>query len=125
MRIPCTRLSRSAALATLTTLLVVRDAIDAALIPGFLFAILVAYLAWPAIAERLPAGFAWTVTPWGIVTAFLLNVAIAVTSLLLRGEPIVATTVAPRLAITLLATVAFAAVASVVHAMLRTSNRLT
>jgi len=123
MRIPVTRLSGSIAFATLVTLLVVRDAIEAATIAGFLVATLVAYLAWPAIAARLPAGYTWTVTPRGIVIALLLNVAVVVTSLLLRGEPIVATTVAPRLAVMLLATFALAAVASIGHAVLRPSNR--
>ncbi len=116
MRIPCTRLSGSVVFATLVTLLVVRDDLDPATIPGFLVATLVAYLAWPAIAARLPAGYSWIVTPWGLVTALLLNVVIVVTSLLLRGEPIVATTLAPRLAIMLLATSALAALASTVHA---------
>ena len=123
MRIPWTRLSGSIAFATLVTWLVIRDAVDAATIPGFLVATLVAYLAWPAVAARLPAGYTWTVTRWGIVIALLLNVAAVVTSLLLRGEPLVVTTVAPRLAITLLVTFAIAMGISVVHAMLWQSNR--
>ncbi len=123
MRIPWTRLSGSIAFATLVTWLVVRDSIEAATIPGFLVATLVAYLAWPAVAARLPAGYTWTVTRWGIVIALLLNVAAVVTSLLLWGEPLVVTTVAPRLAITLLMTFAIAMVISVVHAMLWQSNR--
>lgn len=123
MRIPWTRLSGSIAFATLTTWLVVRDAVDAATIPGFLIAILVFYLAWPAYAARLPAGYTWSVTRGGIVIALLLNVALVVTSLLLRGETLEVTTVAPRLAIHLLGTFAIVMVISVVHAMGWQSNR--
>jgi hypothetical protein len=123
MRIPWTRLSGSIAFATLTTWLVVRDAVDAATIPGFLLATLGVYLAWPAFEARLPAGYTWTVTRWGIVIALLLNVAFVVASLLLRGEPLEVTTVAPRLVIGVLATFAIAMVISLVHAMGRQSNR--
>jgi hypothetical protein len=62
------------------------------------------------------------VTPSGIVTALLLNVAIVVTSLLLRGERLVAATIAPDLAFMLLAMVALAALAAAVHAERWPSN---
>jgi hypothetical protein len=65
MRIPRTRPLGSVALATVTTLLVVRHTVDAAMLPGFLVATLAAFLAWPAIAASLPAGSAWRVTPGG------------------------------------------------------------
>lgn len=54
--------------------------------------------------------------------ALLLSVAVVVTSLLLRGEPLVVTTIAPRLAVMLLGTFAIAVVVSVVHAVLWRSN---
>jgi hypothetical protein len=121
MRIPLTRLTGSVAYATLVTHFVLHDAVNAATIPGFLVATLVGYLAWPAIGARIPAGYALTVTPWGLVAALLLNLALAVSEPLLGSEPVVATTVARRLAM-LLGTFAVAVVASAAHAVLWPPN---
>jgi hypothetical protein len=122
MRIPLTRLSGSIAYATLVTLFVLHDAVNATTIPGFLVATLVAYLAWPAFGARLPAGYAPTLTRWGLVTALLLNLALAVSESLLRGEPIVAPTVAMRFVTLLLGTFAIAVVVFTLHGVRRPSN---
>ena len=123
MRIPVTRLTGSVAFAILVTLFVLRDeVVDVATIPGFLVGTLVAYLAWPAFGARLPAGYAPTVTPWGLVTALLLNLALAVSEPLLRGEPVVVTTVAMRFATLLLGTFAIAVVFFTLHGVRRPSN---
>ena len=122
MRIPLTRLSGSIAHATLVTLFVLHDAVNATTIPGFLVATLVAYLAWPAFGARLPAGYAPTLTRWGLVTALLLNLALAVSEPLLRGGLVVVTAVAMRFATLLLGTFAVAVVASAVGAARRPSN---
>jgi hypothetical protein len=122
MRIPLTRLTGSVAYATLVTLFVLHDAVNAATIPGFLVATLVGYLAWPAFGARIPAGYALAVTPWGLVTALLLNLVLAVSEPLLGGEPMVATAIASRLAMLLLGMFAVAVVASAAHAMLWPPN---
>jgi len=122
MRIPVTRLSGSIAFATLVTLLVEHGTIEGATIAGFLVATLVAYLAWPAFGARLPAEYAPTLTRWGLVTALLLNLALAVSEPLLRGEPVVATTVAMRFATLLLGTFAVAVVFFTLHGVRRPSN---
>ena len=118
MRIPCTRLLGSLSFAALVTLVVERTAVEPASIVGLLVGTLVFYLAWPAYAARLPAGYAWTVKPSGSVTAILLNLALVVGSLLLRGEPVMVTTVAPRLALMVGAAFAIAMAASFLHALL-------
>jgi hypothetical protein len=112
-----TRLLGSVSFAALVTLLVVRHDVEPATIPGFLVATLVVYLAWPAYTARLPPGYTWPVRPSGIITVLLLNLVLVVASLLLRGEPVVVTTVAPRLALMVPATFAIAVGASVMHAL--------
>ena len=123
MHMPWMRLWSSVCFAALVTLLVERTAVEPATISGFLVATLVAYLASPAYAARLPAGYTWTVTRWGIVIVLLLNVAFVVTSLLLRGEPLVVTTVGPRLALKVPATFAIGIGFSVLHELFRPSRR--
>jgi len=117
MRIPWTRLVGSLCFAALVTLLVERTAVEPASIAGLLVGTLVFYLAWPAYAARLPPGFTWSVRPSGIVTVLLLNLLLLVTSPLLRGEPVLVTTVAPRLALMVPATFGIAMAASLLHAL--------
>jgi len=57
------------------------------------------------------------VRPSGIATVLLLNLLLLVTSPLLRGEPVLVTTVAPHLALMVPATFGIAMVASVLHGL--------
>ena len=123
MRIPWPRLLGSVCFAALATLVVLRDEVEPATIPGVLLATLAFYLAWPAYTARLPPGYAWNVRPSGIVTALALNFILVVASLLVRGEPVVLTTVAPRLALIVPATFAIAMAVSVLHALVWPSVR--
>jgi len=124
MRIPRTRLSGSIASAVLETVLVLDDdAIQPATIPGFLVATLVGYLAWQAIEAHFPVRSGRQVTPQGVVIAILVSIALVVGDHPLRGEPAVATTVAPRLTTQLFAIFALVGLVTALHAERWSSSR--
>jgi len=106
-----------------TLLVLYNDAIQPAAIPGFLITTLVGYLAWPAIGARFAVRSGRQETPRGIVIAILFSTALVVGDLLLRGEPVVAATVAPRLTTQLSAIFALVGLVTALHADRWSSSR--